>query len=522
MVSTVSDALERSGMASGGVALWTLSAIAVTYLLWTKTVSAFSARRFARINGCERLKNAPRKDPFLGIDVFLDSEKAMREKRFLPYLAKIFEDHGPTFQWNLMGDNLIFTNEPKNLQSILATRFSDFDIGETRRKVTKPFWGIGIFNSDGAMWVHSRALVRPNFSRDLVSDMQTYKAHVSNLISQLPKDGSTFDIQDYFFSLTLDTATEHLFGESTSCLRSDASEDVKRFVAASAQAQRTVSRRIRMGKLAFLDRDPEFKEACACAHRYVEPLIRAAICRRQSSLKAEEKEVLGQLQHKRYCFLDEVVKQAYDVEQIKGQVLNILVAGRDTTACLLSSLFFTLSRRPDIMEKLRHEIAGIDGRDPTYQEIKSMRYLNFTIKETLRMYTVVPMNTRLANKDTILPTGGGINGQSPIHVRKGQMIVYLAYSLHRRTDLWGPDSNEFRPERWYDARPTFEYLPFSAGPRSCPGQQFAITEAAYTTIRLCQAFSKIEARDDGGPWTESLTLTCAVGQGVHIAVTERV
>lgn len=54
------------------------------------------------------------------------------------------------------------------------------------------------------------------------------------------------------------------------------------------------------------------------------------------------------------------------------------------------------------------------------------------------------------------------------------------------------------------------------------GQQFAIIEAAYTTIRLCQAFSKIEARDDGGPWTESLTLTCAVGQGVRVAVTKRV
>lgn len=54
------------------------------------------------------------------------------------------------------------------------------------------------------------------------------------------------------------------------------------------------------------------------------------------------------------------------------------------------------------------------------------------------------------------------------------------------------------------------------------GQQFAITEAAYTTIRLCQSFSKIEASDDGRPWTESLTLTCAVGQGVRVVMAKRV
>ncbi|KAI4282743.1 MAG: hypothetical protein L6R38_002702 [Xanthoria sp. 2 TBL-2021] len=460
-------------MVTGNEILWTLSAIVVTYFLAITIVSSLRARQFARSHGCQKLKNAPQKDPIFGVDVFLDGEKAMREKRFLPYLAKHFEEHGSTFKWNLMGDDLIFTNEPKNLQAILATKFSDFELGKTRQQVTKPFWGIGIFNTDGPMWVHSRALVRPNFSRDLVSDTSTYNTHVSNLINQLPSDGSTFDIQDYFFSLTLDTATEHLFGKSTNCLRSDTSDDVKRFVDAFAYAQRTVVRRIRMGKLAFLDRDPKFSEACACAHRYVEPLIRGAILRRQLSLEATESKKSAhetQLAKERYCFLDEVVKEVSDPEQIQGQVMNILVAGRDTTACLLSSLFFTLSRRSDVMARLREEIAELSGRDPTYEDIKGMRYLNWAIKETLRLYTVVPMNTRVANKDTYLPSGGGFDGRSPVYVRKGQMIVYQAYSLHRRTDLWGSDANDFRPERWQDARPSFEYLPFNAGPRICPGE----------------------------------------------------
>lgn len=151
-------------------------------------------------------------------------------------------------------------------------------------------------------------------------------------------------------------------------------------------------------------------------------------------------------------------------------VMNILVAGRDTTASLLSSLFFTLAQRPDVYSKLQEEVAHLKGRSPTYEDIKEMKYLNYTIKEALRLYSVVPLNTRVANKDTTLPVGGGPDGQSPIYVRQGQMVVYQVYSLHRRVDLWGPDADEFRPERWYKIRLGFEYLPFNAGPRICPGK----------------------------------------------------
>lgn len=229
-----------------------------------------------------------------------------------------------------------------------------------------------------------------------------------------------------------------------------------------------------MGKFAWLDRDAEFSEACACAHRYVEPFIQRAISHRRLSSKEKERQDATQLNgeeapdSERYCFLNELVEES-DPEQIRGQIVNILVAGRDTTASLLSSLFFTLSRRSDVMTKVRSEVSQIDGRKPTYEDIKGMKYLNWVIKETLCMYTVVPMNTRVANKDTFLPSGGVPDGQSPIYVHKGQMIVYQAYSLHRRRDLWGPDANVFRPERWYNARPGFEYLPFNAGPRICPG-----------------------------------------------------
>jgi cytochrome P450 len=202
--------------------------------------------------------------------------------------------------------------------------------------------------------------------------------------------------------------------------------------------------------------------------------------------------------------------------------LQSVIAARDTSACLISSAFFELARRPRVQEKLRLEIEQqLHGRLPKYEDLKDMNYLNWFIKEALRLYPPIPMNIRVANKDTFLPVGGGPDGNAPIFVSKGQEIVYLVSSMHQRPDLWGEDANEFRPERWEEARPHFQYLPFNAGPRICPGQQFALLETSYVLVRFLQEYSGIEGPEKGEPWTENLTLTCCVSQGSWVKLTKR-
>jgi cytochrome P450 len=89
--------------------------------------------------------------------------------------------------------------------------------------------------------------------------------------------------------------------------------------------------------------------------------------------------------------------------------------------------------------------------------------------------------------------------------------------MHRDERWYGPDANEYRPERWESLRPGWEYLPFNGGPRICLGQQYALTEASYTTVRICQQFSQLESRDDG-PWRENLTLTMCSKNGCKVAL----
>ena len=86
----------------------------------------------------------------------------------------------------------------------------------------------------------------------------------------------------------------------------------------------------------------------------------------------------------RYVFCYELVNQTQDKVQIRSELLNILIAGRDTTASLLSDLWFELARRPDIWAKLQAEVDELGGEKPTFAQIKDMKYLRFVLNECLR------------------------------------------------------------------------------------------------------------------------------------------
>lgn len=98
-------------------------------------------------------------------------------------------------------------------------------------------------------------------------------------------------------------------------------------------------------------------------------------------------------------------------------------------------------------------------------------------------------------------------------------MCYNLYAMHRRTDFYGSDAEEFRPERWEDGslQPRWEYLPFNGGPRICIGQQYALTEVGYVIVRMAQEFRVLESRD-AGAWEESLTLTLCSRNGTKVSL----
>lgn len=177
--------------------------------------------------------------------------------------------------------------------------------------------------------------------------------------------------------------------------------------------------------------DPKYDEACKYIHDYVRPVIRQAVDYRQAKHYLNDEAALAKSdeaakdndEEERYIFLYEVAKHTGNEIEIRDQVINTFIAGRDTIASLMSSTFFVLSRRPDIWVKLQAEVTPLSGKPPTFEQIKELKYLRNILYEALRLYPVVPINAKFANKDTFLPRGGGADRQSPIFVQKGQMVI---------------------------------------------------------------------------------------------------
>ena len=430
--------------------------------------------------------------------------------------------------------DLIFTIEPENVKTILATKFKDYGLTSRRKRAFHPLLGWGIFSADGAEWKHSRELIRPNFARDQVADLDSFEEHVNLLIDAIPKDGkTTVDLQELFFGLTIDTATEFLFGESTNVLLGRDTRGSRTnldFAEAWNRSQIEVQENLRSMFLYGAHN----KKYTKIVHAYVQKYVQQALRYREDFIRDPEK---AASKNGRYVFMHELVKATDDPVRIRDEMLNVLLAGRDTTASLLGNIWFTLARRPDIWAKLRKEVdETLKGQRPTFSQLKDMKYLQAIMNEctqtplhprphhtanrhpALRLDPVVPMNSRQATTDTVLPLGGGPTGTSPVLVRAGQMVNYAVWAMHRRPDLYGPDAEEFKPERWERLRTKWEYLPFNGGPRLCIGQQYALTEAGYTTVRMVQRFARGEGRDER-PGAENITLTTCNLNGTKVVLT---
>lgn len=290
--------------------------------------------------------------------------------------------------------------------------------------------------------------------------------------------------------------------------------------------QRIQSIKARAGPLNFLVPLKSFRAGLKVVNELCDTYIDQAL-----RLSPEELASKTKSDHE-YTFLHELALFTRDRKVIRDQLVAVLLAGRDTTAATLSWTIYELGRHPEVVRKLRNEIINTVGleRPPTYEDLKGMKYLQYVVNETLRLYPVVPFNVRLALKDTTLPRGGGADGTQPVAVLKNTPIAYSTLVMQRRRDLYPavsekfPDPAVFCPDRWYTWQPkNWNYIPFNGGPRICIGQQFALTEMTYVLTRMFQRFERVESfmHDvDGGNPTLKSEIVIQPGDGVKVALWE--
>ncbi|PBK71210.1 cytochrome P450 [Armillaria solidipes] len=429
------------------------------------------------------------------------------------YPSEVFqkwsEQYGNTFSFGTLSSRW----------AVLATQFRDFEKGSFVFNATKALFGVGVFSTDGEMWKFHRTMTRPFFNKERISDFDNFERHAVSTITQIKarlREGYPVDFQDVVARFTLDSATEFLFGKDVDSISAGlpypagsplgdnlhfVNHPSNAFVKAFAEAQVQNMIRVKSGaswplREIFGDKVKPLRKVL---DDFIQPLLSDGYERKTKGVKSVESE------KKLYdmTLLDRLVEEADDPKVVQDELVNVLVAGRDSTASLLTMAVYMMCEHPDMVTRLRSEILGkVGNRRPTYEDIRDMKYLRAFINETLRLYATVPENGRVSAVSTTLPN----KGRPPYYVARDTLLTYSVFLMHRRTDLWGPDALEFDPDRFLDSRlqkyltpNPYIFLPFNAGPRICLGQQFAYNEASYYLIRLLQNFSSFSLARDAQP-----------------------
>lgn len=164
-------------------------------------------------------------------------------------------------------------------------------------------------------------------------------------------------------------------------------------------------------------------------------------------------------------------------EELTAEALTQLIAGSDTTSNTSCALLYHCLRTPGVIEKLRQELdAAIpaDTQTISFAMVKDLPYLDAVIKETMRVHS-----TSSLGLPRVVPPGPGVDilGQ---HFPAGTVLSVPAYTIHHSKEIWGPDAEGFRPERWasLSEKQKGAFVPFSYGPRACVGRNVAEMELA--------------------------------------------
>ncbi|KAH8896964.1 putative cytochrome P450 oxidoreductase/alkane hydroxylase [Thozetella sp. PMI_491] len=449
--------------------------------------------------------------------------KQFQRRNILPYFSDLFHRHGNTFISRVLWLEIVVTCDPENIKHILQGQFDDFDVAPLRHPLFLPVTPHGILRMDGAPWRTARKMFRTQLT-DLrsVLDLESLERQFQLLLAQIPRGGTrTVDIQELFFALTTDWLSVFAIGSSPGPLSLAQKPEEVEVMEAIRYVKERIARFGQSGPGSWLYNRAQFHKASALVRNYIGGFVREAM---QKS--AEEP---GEADKKRpgTSFVTKAVQDGHGFESVRDQAITVYLAGTDSVTSLLSSTFWFLAKHPQEFDALKSEVQLAFGSDPPiYDDLRSIARLQYIFNEgkfflpdesALRVLPTNPFNAKTANKDTWLPRGGGKDGMSSILIRKGQAVSFWAWESHRNTDIFGPDPEAFRPDRWANVkRDAPGYIPFQPGPRVCPGQHLALAMASYVAIRMVQSFNSIESTDSRA-WTEKLGISLNNRHGVLVS-----
>ncbi|KFO28941.1 leukotriene-B4 omega-hydroxylase 3 isoform X1 [Fukomys damarensis] len=376
---------------------------------------------------------------------------------------------------------------PDNIQCVLSASAEVADKDIFAYNFLKPWLGDGLLLIAGHKWSHRRRLLTPSFHFHVLKPyVKIFRACTNVMLAKwqcLASEGSAcLDMFEHISLLTLDTLQKCVFSFESNC-----QENWKKYILTISELSALVTKRIdqphlHRDSLYHLTRDGQrFQKICEVLKSFTDAVMLDR-CRTIVSLRTKTLNFMDVL-----LLCEDEDGKALPLEDLRGEAATFMFKGYETTASGLSWALYNLARHPEYQERCRQEVRELlRGRGPEeieWEDLAQLPFLTMCIKESLRLHPPVTDISRCCTQDVVLPDGRVIP--------KGVTCLISIFGLHHNPAVW-PDPEvydpfRFDPENSKDRSP-LAFIPFSAGPRNCIGQTFAMAEMkvvlALTLLRF--------------------------------------
>ncbi|MEM6604264.1 MAG: cytochrome P450 [Pseudomonadota bacterium] len=371
----------------------------------------------------------------------------------------------------------VLFNKPELVRLIMRDPDGVFPKSDLMVSALEPLIGESIFVTDGDQWRRQRAMIDPAFSHMRIGHaFAAMRAAVHDYLERLQAaadSGETFSLDLAMSHLTADIICRTVFSTSLdSQVALDVFEDFTVFERSVAQVD--IKRLIFQPAWSDVPQPPQVLEACTRIRSHLATLIDTHL-----APEANYNDIASEVIAAR----DRDTGEPFSHAELIDQLGVFFLAGHETTASVLTWLFYICAERPSLVTEMRREIdREIGDREIDFTTLKKLPLVRAVFRETLRLYPPITFMPRVALTDTII---------GPRRLPRGALVMISPWTLHRHRDYW-EDPHEFRPERFLpensDKLVDGAYIPFGQGPHTCVGAGFAQTESILIIAELVRRF----------------------------------
>ena len=409
------------------------------------------------------------------------------------FFLRLAREYGDVVQYRVTPEPAYLINHPDFVKHVLVSNGRNYNKDTHLNKyMLKAVTGQGLLTSENPLWRQQRRLIQPAFHRKnlakFASLMQAETNHMLARLESYAAHNEPFDIANEMMQLTLIIVSRALFGYSIGQQAELVGQAVNTLIEIAKPKRR------------------RFQEML----KVLDGVVYSIIQQRRQHPHREQLDLLDMLLQARY----EGSGQGMEDQQIRDEVMSLLVAGHETTANTLSWLWYWLGQYPEVVTRIETELDNVlNGRYPTITDFPHLQYCNKVIKESMRLHPSAWSISRRALADDSI---GGY------HIPAGAIVALSPYTLHRHPTFW-LEPEKFDPERFTPeqeaARHRFAYIPFGAGVRKCIGDQFALMESIIIVPMILQNF-RLQLVPDH-PIEEHAVVTLRPKQGILMTARKR-